>query len=81
MTETESALFEFIVNEKLKGDNSGLALDTPLLSLNILDSFGIMVVLAFIENDLGVMIAPEDFDKESFGTIGNIAALVDSQKA
>lgn len=80
MNETESLLFEYIVNEKLNGDSSGLEVNTLLLELNILDSFGIMGVLAFIESELGVMIAPEDFDKETFSSIQTIAAFIESQK-
>ena len=80
MTNTESAIHEFIVSEILKGQGDGLDLNTELFDLNILDSFGIMTVLAFIEEKLGVMIPPEDLSKDAFRSIESIAALVEQKK-
>ena len=80
MNEIQSAIHGFIATEILKGSGEGLELDTELFDLNILDSFGIMTVLAFIEEKLGVMIPPEDMNKDSFDSIKNIAALVEQKK-
>ena len=81
MTETESSIYDFIVKDVLRGRGEGLEVDTPLLDLNILDSFRIMTVLAYIEEELGVMIAPEELDKKAFNSIRSISALVDSQRS
>jgi acyl carrier protein len=80
LTETESAICDLIVAEILNGEGDGLDADTPLIDLNILDSFKIMTLLAFIEKDLGVMITPEELGSETFGSIRNISAVIDAKK-
>ena len=79
MTETENKIYDLIVSEMLNGDGEGLEENTHLFDLNILDSFKIMMMLAFIEEKLGVMITPEEMNKNNFSTISSIAAIVDSK--
>jgi acyl carrier protein len=52
--------------------------DDSLLDSGILDSFGIMTLLAFIQQRFGVDIPAEDIEPENFETIATITRTVGS---
>ena len=80
MTPTESKILEFVGKEFLHGETAGLTVQTRLLELNIVDSLGIMELLAFIERDLGTTIPVEDIGPDSLQDVSTIAALVDQKR-
>lgn len=45
-----------------------------------LDSMGIVNLMAYLEEHLGIMIDPDDINEENFSTIKNIVALVERKK-
>lgn len=45
-----------------------------------LDSMGIVNLMAYIEEKLGIMIDPDDINEENFSTIKNIVALIERKK-
>ncbi len=53
-----------------------LADDASLLGNGIVDSMGVMEVIAFIEEDLGVVVADEDITEENVGSMNAIADYV-----
>jgi acyl carrier protein len=81
VTESETVIFDYIAKDMLKGESAGLEVETPLLELNILDSFGIMLLLAHIESEFGAVIAPEELDKKAFENIRSIGVLVDEKRS
>ena len=57
-------------------DPAELQDDDSLLDSGILDSFGIMTLLDFLQQDFGVEIPAEDIEPDNFETIAAIAKTV-----
>ena len=58
--------------------------DTPLFSSRIVDSFGVLELIAFLDDAFGVDIDPASHELAEFDTVAKMAALVttlQSQKA
>jgi acyl carrier protein len=72
---------DFISEEIMFEDNATeLAEDTPLLS-GIMDSLGLLQLVAFLEEEFDVEIDDADMTADHFRTIGDIEALVRSKAA
>jgi acyl carrier protein len=76
MTDYESALAEFVRNELLHGRKVALTGDTDLLSAGIVDSLGILRLVAFMEERFGVRVPDEDVVFENFQSIQSMASYV-----
>jgi acyl carrier protein len=76
MTEHESALAEFVRNELLHGRKVALTSDADLLSAGIVDSLGILRLVAFIEERFGVKVPDEDVVFENFQSLQAMANYV-----
>lgn len=67
----------FIVRELLQGsDVTSLDADTDLLGSGIVDSHGIVEIVAFLEERYGIAIGDDDLTPERFATIASIEAFV-----
>ena len=53
-----------------------LTADTPLFSSGIIDSFGVLELIAFLEQTFGVDIDPAYHDLSEFDTVEKIVSLV-----
>ena len=58
-----------------------LGVDEPLISSGIIDSFGILELMAFLEDTFSVTIDPGRHEMTQFETVNQIAALVDHIRA
>jgi acyl carrier protein len=76
MTEHANALTEFVRNELLHGRKVTLTDDADLLSAGIVDSLGILRLVAFMEQRFGVKVPDEDVVFENFQSIGAMAGYV-----
>jgi acyl carrier protein len=76
MTEHENALAEFIRNELLHGRKVALTADADLLSAGIVDSLGILRLVAFIEDRFGVKVPDEDVVFENFQSLQAMGTYV-----
>jgi acyl carrier protein len=76
MTDYENALAEFVRNELLHGRKVALTGDADLLSAGIVDSLGILRLVAFIEERFGVRVPDEDVVFENFQSIQAMASYV-----
>jgi acyl carrier protein len=54
-----------------------LGFSEPLISSGIIDSFGVLEVIAFLEDTFGVVIDPTRHELTEFETVDRIAALVE----
>ena len=61
-------------------DTSQLALDDSLLGRGIVDSTGMLEIIMFIEEQLGVKVADEDMIPENLDSVNRIAAYVASRR-
>lgn len=57
----------------------GLEDDDSLLEKGLLDSMGIVKLIAFIEERFGVQLGDDEFDPDNFETVAAIATLVESK--
>lgn len=69
---------QFIATELAVGGSSvSISDNDQLLEQGIIDSFGIMTLLSFLEEKFSVQIDGDDLTPENFSSIGTISALVD----
>ena len=54
-----------------------IGFDDPLISSGIVDSFGVLEVIAFLEDAFGVDIDPTRHEIKEFESVNRIAALVE----
>jgi len=76
---------QFIIEElKKSGANSDVPYledDTPLIGDGIIDSLMILSLLAFLEEEFGIILPKGEFNPEYFATIQKIHDLVVSRVA
>jgi acyl carrier protein len=73
----ENAISSFIIDNFLFGDISAApALDLPLVQSGLVDSTGILEIVAFLETKFGVHTADEDLAVDNFGSIATIVKFV-----
>ncbi len=58
-------------------DTSAIALDDSLLDRGIVDSTGMLEIIMFIEEQLGVTVADEEMIPENLDSVNNIARFVE----
>ena len=72
---------KFILENYLfTSDRSALALDDSLLGRGIVDSTGMLEIIMFIEEQLGVTVKDEDMIPENLDSVSRIAAFVESRR-
>jgi acyl carrier protein len=81
MQEYTGALTEFIRQELLHGRAVKLDDDLDLLSAGVIDSLGILRMVAFMEERFGVKVPDEDVVFENFQSIRAMADYVAQRKA
>lgn len=67
--ERESILLEYIKQELLRGRKADLKAGDDLLSNGIIDSLGILQVVAFIEERFHIQVPDEDVVFENFQSV------------
>ncbi|MCW2247475.1 acyl carrier protein [Azospirillum fermentarium] len=70
----------FIVDNFLLGRDSGFDNDESLLESGIIDSTGIMHVVAFLEEQFGITIEDEDLVADNLDSVARIARFVGSKQ-
>jgi acyl carrier protein len=70
------------ITDELKAANlpSELTDDYPLLERAVLDSTSLLELVNFLEDRCSVVIDEEDLVPDNFGTIADIAALVEAKQ-
>lgn len=59
----------------IKGGELGF--DDPLVSSGVIDSFGVLEVIAFLEDTFGIVLDPTRLQVTEFETVNRITALVE----
>ena len=54
---------------------ASVPLDESLVELGLMDSFGVVEIISFLESKYQIKIEDEDITKEKFGSIRKMAAL------
>ena len=72
---------KFILENYLfTSDRSALGLDDSLLGRGIVDSTGMLEIIMFIEEQLGVTVKDEEMIPENLDSVSRIAAFVESKR-
>jgi acyl carrier protein len=78
--DTASSIREYIQTELIMDGDAQLRDDTPLWG-GVLDSVGLMQLITFIEERFEIEVDDEELTSAHFGTVGDIATLVDRKVA
>jgi acyl carrier protein len=76
MEEIKLKVRNFVVENFLFGNANGLADDTSFLEAGILDSTGVLEVVAFLEQQFGVRVDDDELTPENLDSIASIGAFV-----
>lgn len=78
----ENALKGFIEDNLIRDKSSGaVALNESLMERGVLDSLGLMNLIAFIEENTGIRIPDAEVMLENFETINAIVTTVDRTRS
>jgi acyl carrier protein len=70
-------IMNFIMTELLAGQSSGPLTDAdPLIDSGIIDSFGIMALMSFLEEKFSIQISGDELRPENFDSVKTISSLV-----
>lgn len=76
-TSTEQKIRAYILENYLFTDDpSALANDTSFLERGIIDSTGIMEVIAFLQEEFGIEVEDEEMIPENLDSVSNIVTYV-----
>ena len=73
-------LSNFLAEKILKQPNRKITADEPLISSGLIDSFSLMDVALYVEDTFGVRIEDTELNAETFDTLTQLAALIESRK-
>ena len=80
MTEqTISNLEHFIATQILKQPSRKIAADEPLLSSGLIDSFNLMDLALYVEDTFGVRMEDTELNPNTFDTLNQLSALIESR--
>jgi len=80
MSDITSQLEKFIAAKILKQPNRKIGTDEALISGGIVDSFSLMDLALFIEDTFGVRIEDTELNAQTFDSLNQLAALIESRK-
>jgi acyl carrier protein len=72
----EQRIREFILKNLYYAEDRPIADDDSFLETGIVDSMGVMELVAFVQSEFGVEPAPDEIVVENFGSIRNLASYV-----
>ncbi len=79
MSLTRDSLLTYF-QEKMGVDSSGIDDATPLFSSSLLDSFSMVDLIMFIEQQAGIKMDVWDVTLDNLDSVGQILKLVDSKR-
>jgi acyl carrier protein len=81
MSENISKLEQFIAAKILKQPNRKIGADEALISSGLVDSFSLMDIALFVEDSFGVRIEDTELNAQTFDTLTQLAALIESRES
>ncbi len=78
--EITTTLAAYIAAEILKQPNRAIDPNEALLSSGIIDSFHLVDLGMFVEDKFGVRIDDSELNADTFDTLGQLVALINSRK-
>ena len=81
MTEAKQKIREFVVSNFLFGQDSGLTETASFLASGIVDSTGVLELVAFAESEFGVKVDDAELIPENFDSINAVAGYLQRKSA
>ena len=72
-------LEDYIRTQIIKQPNRALKLDEPLISSGLIDSFNLVDLALFVEDTFGVRIDDSELNAQTFDSLNQLAALIQSR--
>ena len=72
---------KYIAAQILRQPSRTIAVDEPLISSGLIDSFSLMDLALFVEDTFGVRIEDTELNANTFDNLAQLAALIESRKA
>lgn len=76
MEAVERAVRTFIEENYVVGQGAELSGDESLMDQGIIDSTGVLELVAFLEDEFGLTVADEELVPENLDTVSNIVGFV-----
>ena len=72
----KAKIIEYIRDEYLEDESMELKADTPLISSGIVDSFSMVSLKMYLEEELGIRMTDDEASTEAFDTVNSITELL-----
>lgn len=80
MSETMiTAIEKYIAGQILKQPNRKIASDEALISSGLIDSFSLMDLALFVEDNFGARIEDTELNADTFDTLTQLVSLIESR--
>jgi acyl carrier protein len=76
-----SQLSQYIATSILKQPGRTISAGEPLISRGLIDSFSLVDLALFIEDNYGVHIDDTELNRETFDTLEQLSALITARRA
>ncbi len=76
-----AALSQYVVTKILKQPKRVLGVEEALISSGLIDSFSLVDLGLYVEDQFGVHLDDTELNKETFDTLGQLAALIAQRKS
>jgi acyl carrier protein len=73
----EKPVRKFIVDNFLFGEDNGMAADASFLENGVIDSTGVLELIAFIEQTFGIRVEDDEIVPENLDSIQNVCSFLD----
>ncbi len=77
MKSVKALIFDFIANRVLKDNDFDLKYDSNLIGQGLIDSYGIIQIISYVESELSIQLDQDDINTDNFSSINAIAKLLD----
>jgi acyl carrier protein len=71
---------QYIAAKILKQPNRKIGVNDALISSGLIDSFHLVDLAAFVEDEFGVRLDDTELNAETFDTLAQLAALIEQRK-
>ena len=80
MSDLITKLSTFLATDILKQPNRVISADEPLISSGLIDSFSLMDVALFVEDNFDVRIEDTELNADTFDNLTQLASLIESRQ-
>jgi len=81
MSDIITDLSKFLANDVLKQPGRVISPDEPLISSGLIDSFSLMDVALFVEDNFGVRIEDTELNADTFDNLTQLASLIEFRQS